>query len=85
MRKTRTNSEKITLTVRWEKVGTMASEDFVEEHFEPELIKVIAAAQKEIGKAIYLAACQKAKTAGKFNRLTISVNVSPEIEFGIVK
>ena len=80
-----TNSEKIIKTVLWDEAGTMDSENFVAEQFEPELSKVIAAAQKEIGQAIYLAARQKAKTAGKFNRLTISVNVSPEIEFGIGK
>ena len=74
----------VTNTVWWDKAGTVEDGKFTDEHFAPNLGKLIVLAQKEIEKVICLAACQKAKTVGKFNRMTISVKVTPEIEFGIV-
>ena len=81
MPNTKSETAKIVRNVRWDKAGDVNSNDFTAEQFVPNLSKLIAVVQKEIGKVIYDAACQKAKTAGKFNRITISVNVSPEIEF----
>lgn len=74
----------ITNTVWWKQTGTVEDSKFTDEHFAPNLGKLIVLAQKEIEKVICLAACQKAKTVGKFNRMTVSVKVKPEIEFGIV-
>lgn len=84
MPKTNSKSANIVNTVWWDKAGTVNSKKFTDEHFAPNLGKLIVLAQKEIEKVICLAACQKAKTVGKFNRMTISVKVTPEVEFGIV-
>lgn len=84
MPKTKSKSAKIVNTVWWDKTGNVNSRKFTDEHFAPNLGKLIVLAQKEIEKVICLAACQKAKTVGKFNRMTVSVKVTPEIEFGIV-
>jgi len=81
MPNTKSETAKIALNVKWDKVGDVTSNDFMAEQFVPNLSKIIAGVQKEIGKIIYDVAYQKAKTAGKFNRIIISVNVSPEIEF----
>ena len=53
----------ITNTVWWKQTGTVEDSKFTDEHFAPNLGKLIALAQREIEKVICLAACQKAKTA----------------------
>lgn len=81
MSNTKSETTKVVRNVRWDDAGDVTDDNFVAERFVPNLSRIVEHIQKDIGKVIYDAARQKAKTAGEFNRIIISVNVSPEIEF----
>ena len=81
----KSKSENIAYTTWWGNIGSMDDENFADEQFVPEIGKLITRVHSELEKIIVRDAYEKAKAAGKFNRITLSVKITPEVEFGVVK